>query len=261
VGLVAVCVAATVGGKIAAWIEQGDDIVWDGRNGRRFMTRWCVLLTRELPGTAKGAVLADAPWERGGEISISFLDGDPELQSKIRGVAEQWLTRTSANLFFQWRNDTTKTDIRISFRFAGSWSLLGKQALLETDCTKPTMNFGWLNPQATDDDIQEVVLHEFGHALGLIHEHQNPEAQIPWNRDAVIEELSNPPNSWSVEQIERNVLSGFDRSQLYTTPYDEKSIMLYPVNPAWTVGGYQTTANKDLSEHDIELIREIYGRS
>jgi serralysin len=219
---------------------------------------WCVLLTREQPGKARGAVLRDAIW-KASEISISFLDDDAGLQDRIRPVAEQWLHRTSANLHFQWRTDTTETDIRISFRYAGSWSLLGNQALMETDVTKPTMNFGWLNRESTSDDIQEVVLHEFGHALGLIHEHQSPEATIPWNRDIVIRELSAPPNSWSIPQIERNVLTGFDRDEVISTPFDPESIMLYPVNGAWTVGGYQTPTNKDLSERDIAIIREIYG--
>lgn len=225
------------------------------------MTRgWCVLLTREQPGTPRGAILEAARWEPDREIKISFLDGDVGVQDKVQAVAEQWLTRTSAQLHFQWRGDTTETDIRISFRLAGSWSLLGKQAALETDRTQPTMNFGWLRPDSSDEDIQEVVLHEFGHALGLIHEHQNPEATIPWNREAVIRELSGPPNSWTVEQIERNVLAGFDRTQLISTPFDPQSIMLYPINPAWTIGGYQTSPNKDLSPRDIEMIGKLYGR-
>jgi serralysin len=223
------------------------------------MTRgWCVLLTREQPGKSRAAVMRDAIWTAS-EITISFLDDEAGLQDKIRAVAEQWLHRTSANLHFQWRTDTTETDIRISFRYAGSWSLLGSQALSEADLTKPTMNFGWLRKDSSDEDIQEVVLHEFGHALGLIHEHQSPEATIPWNRDVVVRELSGPPNNWSVQQIERNVLTGFDRNEVISTPFDPTSIMLYPVDPAWTIGGYQTVANKDLSPRDIEIIRELYG--
>ena len=48
------------------------------------------------------------------------------------------------------------------------------------------MNYGWLTPESAQDEVRRVVLHEFGHALGLIHEHQNPKGGgIEWNRDAV----------------------------------------------------------------------------
>jgi serralysin len=43
---------------------------------------------------------------------------------------------------------------------------------------KPTMNYGWMTPDSSDDEVHRVVAHEFGHALGLIHEHQNPDTPI-----------------------------------------------------------------------------------
>jgi hypothetical protein len=45
-----------------------------------------------------------------------------------------------------------------------------------------------------------ACVHEFGHALGLIHEHQNPNRAIQWNRDAVINDLQGPPNNWDLKQ-------------------------------------------------------------
>ena len=38
------------------------------------------------------------------------------------------------------------------------------------------MNYGWLEPDTSTREYQRVVRHEFGHALGMIHEHQNPAA-------------------------------------------------------------------------------------
>ena len=56
-------------------------------------------------------------------------------------------------------------DIRISFeKDSGAWSLIGKDALDESK-SNATMNFGWL-------DVATVI-HEFGHLLGMVHEHQN----------------------------------------------------------------------------------------
>lgn len=44
----------------------------------------------------------------------------------------------------------------------------------------------------TAGEPRPLVPHEFGHAVGLIHEHQNPEGGVPWSRDAVVADLSGP---------------------------------------------------------------------
>ena len=220
---------------------------------------WCVVLTADLPGKTRAALLKDAIWEPDATISVAFLEGDLELHKRIRSVAEQWIEATSARLRLLWRPVGADATIRISFGFAGSWSRLGKQAELVEDQSLPTMNFGWLTPDSTDLAVQEVVLHEFGHALGLIHEHSSPEANIPWDRKAVIRELSLPPNSWSVAQIEHNVLRGYDRADVRATPFDPDSIMLYPIKSEWTDGKLVTKNNTKLSARDIELIRSTYA--
>ena len=53
------------------------------------------------------------------------------------------------------------------------------------------MNYGWFDSETTDDEYRRVVLHEFGHALGLAHEHQSPGVAIPWNEQKVYDLLSN----------------------------------------------------------------------
>jgi len=224
--------------------------------------RWCVLRRPNIPGKTRAALLLDAAWPANSVITISFIENDSErkeLRNKIISTAQQWIDRTGIGLTFEYRTDTINTDIRISFRYAGSWSLLGRYARNETDKSQPTMNYGWLHPGSTDLEIQEVVLHEFGHALGLCHEHSSPEAHIPWDREAVIRDLSGPPNNWDIPTIEQNVFQGYDRHEVRATPFDEKSIMLYPVNPAWTIGGYSTQSNTDLSSMDIALIQQMYA--
>jgi serralysin len=221
---------------------------------------WCALVWPEPKGRSRATLLLEARWQKGRKITISFLDGDEVVHERIRKVAQQWIDRTGARLTFEWRKDISATDIRISFRYAGSWSMLGKFALEETDVTRPTMNFGWLTRETSDPDLQEVALHEFGHAIGLLHEHQSPNATIPWNEGVVLAELSGPPNNWSEAEIRRNVLDRAEGEEVRATPFDPASIMLYPINPRWTIDGYSTSRNSDLSESDIALVRAIYGK-
>ena len=120
------------------------------------------------------------------------------------------------------------------------------------------MNFGWIDANSSEEDLRSVVLHEFGHALGLIHEHQNPIAGIHWNREAVIRELSGPPNNWSVEEIEFNVLKPASPDDVEATPKDVNSIMMYPIPKSWTTDDFSAGFNSDLSEEDKKFIRRQY---
>lgn len=221
------------------------------------MYPWCVLRLPDARGVEKAGILEAAKWPLDTRIKVGFLDGDPSLRNRVMDVAQEWLSRTGARLSFERRNDAGVADIRISFQLEGSWSYLGRHCQ-RIPRDKPTMNFGWLGPDSPEAGLRAVVLHEFGHALGFIHEHQNPDGGIGWNRDRVIHDLSGPPNHWSAEEIERNVFNGYDRRELLATPYDGRSIMLYAFPPEWTLNGLATTTNQDLSADDIALARRVY---
>ena len=151
----------------------------------------------------KAALLKGAKWGVGDSITVRFLEDGAkrfgaratELQDRVKKVALEWTKL--ANLTLDFRNSGS-TDIRIAFQDGnGSWSYLGTMCR-RIDEPEPTMNYGWLTPDSPEDELRRVVLHEFGHALGLIHEHQNPKGGINWNRDAVIADLSGPPNNWDL---------------------------------------------------------------
>ena len=197
-------------------------------------------------------------WNAGDNITISFLDGDEEVKKRVIAAAMEWVSPGKAFLTFEFRKDTTDTDIRISFKFAGSWSVLGNSCR-NIAKNNPTMNYGWLNRDSSDDELRRVVLHEFGHALGLIHEHMSPaDGGIKWNRTQVEKDLSGPPNNWSTETIFNNMFKTFSQDQLKLTRLDKNSIMMYPIPTRWTMDGFNVGLNSKLSQTDINFISEVY---
>lgn len=203
-------------------------------------------------------VLKAKLWSPGRTLRIRFLDGDPVVQQKVIQVAEKWLQ--VVNLKFDFGNHPT-AEIRVSFRGAGSWSHIGTDALTIKDQSKPTINFGWLTPRSLPQEYNRVVLHEFGHALGAIHEHLSPAGGIPWNEPAVIE-YYHKTNNWDEATTRLNVLSKYEAKLVNFTEFDANSIMLYPVPAELTIGGFAIPwSNSQLSPKDKEFMAKMYPKS
>jgi serralysin len=219
---------------------------------------FCVLAT-PVPseGKSRAALLEEFKWQGGTDVRVGFLEGDPALHARVSDVAREWTGPQMANVGLQF-GDASDADVRIAFvEGDGSWSYLGTMCQ-QIPAPQATMNYGWLTPDSPDDELRRVVLHEFGHALGLIHEHQNPTHPISWNRAAVIADLSAPPNSWDEATIENNIFGRYDQSEVRSTPVDRASIMMYPIPAAWTTDGFSADLNAELSPTDVEFIRSAY---
>lgn len=189
-------------------------------------------------------------------LHIRFMDGDPRVHSRIERIATQWTQFAHVRFVFDNAPDAT---IRISFTPGASWSYVGTDALDPTlSPAMPTMNFGWLTPATPNDELQRVVLHEFGHALGMIHEHQSPTAEIPWDREAVYTYYAGPPNYWSRAQVDLNIFTRYSHEQANASQFDRASIMLYPIPAEFTNGKLSVGWNRTLSETDREFIRTLY---
>jgi hypothetical protein len=120
------------------------------------------------------------------------------------------------------------------------------------------MNYGWLELDSSDDEVRRVVLHEFGHALGCIHEHQNPAGGIKWNKNVVYAYYAGPPNFWSKEDVDHNLFEVYDENLTIYSQLDPASIMMYPIDRRFTLDGFEVGLNTQLSSVDKEFIEATY---
>ena len=201
--------------------------------------------------------LTSKKWKSGRTLRVRFLDGEQTVQQKVEPLAKLWEDYANITLDF---GPDADAEIRISFEQEGSWSYLGTDAL-SIDRAEPTMNFGWLTTESEDQEYERVVVHEFGHALFCIHEHQSPATNIPWDKEAVYRYYEGPPNNWTRDQVDNNLFRRYSADQSQFSEFDTKSIMLYPIPEAFTVGDFAVGFNSTLSDTDIAFIGQWYPKA
>ena len=168
---------------------------------------------RKQSGIMRAAAVTKKLWPKS-KLQVFFM-GRSGREDEIMEWANMW--SQYADIRFERTYFIFFSDIRIGFDSNdGAWSYIGT----DSSSKWKTMNLGFID--------QGTVLHEFGHALGLIHEHQSPASGgFDWDRDEVIKSLSGPPNNWDLATIEHNMFGKYNSSQLLMTEYDSRSIMHY----------------------------------
>lgn len=185
------------------------------------------------------------------DLKIYFLNGPLDFQKYIIKIANKW--SQYSGITFTSVNDNRLSDIRITFEEGGFSSALGTEATLY-EITEPTM---WLHDLFLYDSvtIHNTILHEFGHALGAMHELQSRNANIPWDKPAVYAYYKREYN-WGIDSVDRWVFQKINYGK--ASYFDSLSVMAYAVPDSLTVGHYEIAWNDKLSDADKYYMKKWY---
>jgi len=196
-------------------------------------------------------------WDTGTVIKIYFIDGDSTGQKNILRIANHW--SKFANIQFEKIKKKRSADVRVSFLWSGYWSYNRVNALFRP-LTEPTMSLQGLDKNPDTLEVYRVTLHEFGHLLGFVHEHQSPKSPIQWNKMKVYEYFKQPPNNWDPLMVNSQILNKYQGSQFNASSYDSLSIMHYYIPKSFTLNNYSSPWNNQLSQFDQQLVAKSYPK-
>ena len=190
--------------------------------------------------------------------------------------AREWMQHANVTFDFEENGAPRKCkgagqeDIKVGFRDGqGWWSVPGTISRKQD----PSMNlqfWGIDTPMYMDRKpvpeavMRRTILHEFGHALGMLHEHQSPtancDAEIDWDAAYKI----GAGIGWDKERVDRKFRQLIGTQEFNATAIDRRSIMHYSLpqqlfkrgkdSPCWVA------ENTDLSQLDRTFIASLYPK-
>ncbi|WP_297731194.1 M12 family metallopeptidase [uncultured Maricaulis sp.] len=191
-------------------------------------------------------------WANGSTVRYGFLMRNPPSWTERKDIAAfeaalaEWLA-PPCGLRFERTDTLADAQVRIRVKLTAPMrSRVGTDALRVTDPAAPTVSF---NRSLRGAEGRRMALHEIGHILGFVHEHQSRRAALGWNVAAVEAHFGAPPMNWSREVIEKNVLEQSDDGRITGPDWDPASIMQYAL-PAGLLTRPDSWRNRPVKQAD-----------
>lgn len=229
-------------------------------------------------------------WEPGTTLKVCFHSAGAEgVKARIAQIATQWSKYGAIYFDFgkapAYRLCQAKDGamVRVSFRQKGYFSRIGSRALLSDVNNEVTMGLQDLDEPRYPIDgekFKSIVIHEFGHALGLAHEHQHPAADCypqfnliaikqayEWNDQEADENLKTLQLS-SVATVDKLYKTGLGPDgdvYVFSNAPDKLSVMRYDLRredfyqPPGSC--FDPTRNSEPSKGDQEALARAYPKT
>lgn len=237
-------------------------------------------------------------------VTVAFDGGSDALRNLIAETAQEWTAvtgrpkfsfRDDEGKFRQWSKLDTLPAARIRIGFEAKpgttqyWSTVGVLAE-RIQPRKPTMNFGGLAEAIEKKKVgsatqwkasyeHSVVLHEFGHALGLQHEHFNPKCQSDLRVQAAIDSDLKKNKDISAAVARFNIDAAFffaifkqkalplNGDPVTSPEVDQQSVMLYNFDSQFLKSGTASPCKPkghgyatEVSAGDKKFIQDNYKK-
>ena len=208
------------------------------------------------------------------KIYVCFFPKRKNFHKVIVKLATDW-TRTEAYVPLDFGDpdnprlctaeNKNREHIRIGFNNKNIiWSAVGVQSVIYDlfPLGKPSMSFDF-DDNITTAKLKRIVLHEFGHALGLEHEHQSPlsECDTSAYKLAKLYKFLNKQNSWRPSMV-RKKLKILHEKGLIATRFDTDSVMYYAFpRRFYRKSNCYSTPKANLSDVDKETILQMYPKT
>lgn len=203
------------------------------------------------------AIMRSSYWGAAGaaNLTVSFLDNpNAATKKKILQYANLW--RKTANIKFVESSDGI---IRIAREDDGYWSYLGTD-IKQIPRGQPTMNLQGFTERTSDSEYSRVVTHEFGHTLGMPHEHMRRDivARID---PAKAYKYFQQTQGWSRQMVQQQVLTPLEESSLFSTARaNVDSIMCYQLPGSIMKDGIAVPGGNEITQVDYDFVRKLHPR-
>lgn len=192
-------------------------------------------------------------WDVGKTLNVKFLNGNQKIKAAVEKISREWEQFANVKFLFV---GSGPAQIRIHFNNSGYlFAANGLQAnIMPEDEATVEIDTSFFTSAGK---MRAIVLHVFGHVLGLQHEVKVPVKGRQWKQENVKRYFL--PMGWDQEKIVQRVINAYSVSYSNGLMPDLLSVMNIPIPSNWT-NEKESNWNTALSINDKKLIELIYPK-